>query len=610
MKKRKKIVFLLWNLRGTFGCNRMAIEYAKRLNQNKYSVEIFSFLGGEIKKEVKKLNLHSFLILLLRQKPIDVLIFTGYWPVAFLSLLVRARRKIYFIQGLDSLREKNLILKKFAELSYRLPFEKITISKFLKNKVEKYSPKPVWIVCYPLNPIYFSKIDLARDKSLIPKERNKKNYRVLSVLSNYSFIKGPDLLTEVVKKLKERNKKLQFTLVSFEKKPYSNIFDKFISNPSLERLYGEYLKADIFLSTSRREGFFLPALEAMASGCLVVMTDSGGIREYARDKFNCLLVKTPKEIVEKNLIETILDNHSLRKKLILNGLVTAKKFTWEKAMYQLEKFLNKKPNDAKIKKMIFWFFLFFLGLFFGSFINCVVYRLNNGLSPLKGRSICPKCKHQLAWFDNIPLLSFILLGGKCRYCGKPISWQYPLVELASGALTLSIFNFQFFPSIAGSRCGGTIFNLIITYSLLAIFVSDLVYTTIPDELVYPTLLIVFIYLLIFRPLNFLISNFLISFSTAGFFYLLVLITRGRGMGLGDVKLAGLMGLILGWPKIIIALYLAFLTGAFFGVILILLKKKKFGQHIPFGPFLATATFISIFWGEKIWLWGERILGLQ
>ena len=243
-------------------------------------------------------------------------------------------------------------------------------------------------------------------------------------------------------------------------------------------------------------------------------------------------------------------------------------------------------------------FLFGLGAVVGSFINCVVYRVNHSLSPLKGRSICPKCKHRLAWKDNIPLLSFLLLGGRCRYCSSPISWQYPIVELTAGALALLIFSFQF-----------SIYNLIITYSLLAIFVSDLIYITIPDEIVFPTLFIVFIYLILQSP-NFLISNFLISFLTASFFYFLVLITHGRGMGLGDVKLAGLMGLILGWPKILAALYLAFLTGAFFGVILILLKKKKFGQHIAFGPFLTTATFISIFWGEKIWFLAEKILGLQ
>jgi len=248
-------------------------------------------------------------------------------------------------------------------------------------------------------------------------------------------------------------------------------------------------------------------------------------------------------------------------------------------------------------------FLFLLGVSVGSFINCLVYRVNNGLSPLRGRSICPKCKHQLAWFDNIPLLSFVLLRGKCRYCGKPISWQYPIVELITGLLAIIIFQL--------SNCELRIasYNLLIGWALLAIFVSDLIYTTIPDEIVYPTLFIVFIYL-IFHSLNFLISNFLISLLVAGFFYFLVLVTRRRGMGMGDVKLAGLIGLILGWPKIIVALYLAFLTGAFFGVILILLKKKKFGQHIPFGPFLTTATFVSLFWGEKIWLWGEKILGLQ
>jgi len=244
-----------------------------------------------------------------------------------------------------------------------------------------------------------------------------------------------------------------------------------------------------------------------------------------------------------------------------------------------------------------WVFLFLLGICVGSFINCVIWRVNHNLSPLEGRSICPKCKHQLAWRDNIPLLSFLLLGGRCRYCSSPISWQYPIVELTAGALALLIFNFQF-----------SIFNLIITYSLLAIFVSDLVYQTIPDEVIYPTAIITFFYSLITHHSS-LITLFITAVISAGFFYLLLLITHGRGMGLGDVKLAGLMGLILGWPKILAALYLAFLTGAFFGVILILLGKKKFGQHIPFGPFLTTATFVSLFWGEKIWLWAEKILGL-
>jgi len=260
------------------------------------------------------------------------------------------------------------------------------------------------------------------------------------------------------------------------------------------------------------------------------------------------------------------------------------------------------------------FFLFLIaavGLGVGSFINCVVYRVNNGLAPLKGRSICPRCKHQLAWKDNIPLLSFILLRGKCRYCGKPISWQYPIVELITGLLAIIIFQL--------SNCELRIasYNLLIGWALLAIFVSDLVYTTIPDEIVFPTMgLVAFFHLAGVEvvaspppsgPNGFLGGVLLVALGAAGFFYFLVLVTKGRGMGMGDVKLVFLMGFLLGWPKIMVAIYLAFLTGAIIGVILILIGKKKFGQTIPFGPFLVTGTIIALFWGEKIFSWWLKII---
>jgi prepilin signal peptidase PulO-like enzyme (type II secretory pathway) len=231
--------------------------------------------------------------------------------------------------------------------------------------------------------------------------------------------------------------------------------------------------------------------------------------------------------------------------------------------------------------------LFVLGLVVGSFLNVVVYRLNHGLSPLRGRSLCPECKHRLAWHDNIPLLSFVWLGGKCRYCHSPISVQYPLVELTTGLLTLLIFNFQF-----------SIFNLILTWALIAIFVSDLRYYTIPEEIVWP---MIFLSLLFCLYPHILISNLVSGLGAAGFFLLLVFVTRGKGIGLGDVKLAGLMGLALGWPKVVVAILLAFLTGAAVGVILILMGKKSLKSHIPFGPFLAAATWISLFWGSSLWI---------
>jgi len=233
-------------------------------------------------------------------------------------------------------------------------------------------------------------------------------------------------------------------------------------------------------------------------------------------------------------------------------------------------------------------FIFFFGACVGSFLNVVVYRLNRNLSPLKGRSFCPKCKKKIPWQDNLPLLSFILLRGRCRFCHSPIGWQYPLVELATGLAT--VFVLYYFSGYLLA-----IYYLVITYALIALFVSDFRYQTIPDEIVYPVILISLLYAIGYTP-----YAILAGFGAGCFFLVLVLVTRGQGMGIGDAKLAGLMGLVLGFPGIVIALMLAFLTGAIAGVILVLVGKKRFGEHIPFGPFLTSATWISLFWGQIIW----------
>jgi len=256
--------------------------------------------------------------------------------------------------------------------------------------------------------------------------------------------------------------------------------------------------------------------------------------------------------------------------------------------------------------------IFFLGLALGSFSNCLVYRLNEGKS-LRGRSYCPKCKKQLLWHDNIPLASFIFLKGKCRFCHSPIGVHYPLVELSTGVLSLIVYRFSITNQISNFASPPPrwpngllegVFYLLITWALIAIFLSDLKYRTIPDQIVYPAMALVIILHLrgvsppSAGPLH--LGGVLLSgLGAALFFGLLVLVTRGKGMGLGDVKLAGLMGLFLGFPQIVVALYLAFLTGATVGVILILLGKKKFRSQISFGPFLVVVTFIAWFWGEKI-----------
>lgn len=228
-----------------------------------------------------------------------------------------------------------------------------------------------------------------------------------------------------------------------------------------------------------------------------------------------------------------------------------------------------------------------MGLSVGSFLNCWVYRLNHGLSVVRGRSFCPRCRHKLSWLDNIPLLSFILLRGRCRHCRSSIASYYPLVELAAGLLTVLVISYQL-----------SVISLIVAYLLLAIFVSDWLYQTIPDQIVFPAVGLAIFYLILNTQYS-ILNTFLSGLAAAGFFWSLVVLTKGKGMGTGDVKLAALMGLLLGWPKIILAIALAFLTGAIMGVILVLKGKKTMASQIAFGPFLVVATFVGLFWGERI-----------
>lgn len=216
------------------------------------------------------------------------------------------------------------------------------------------------------------------------------------------------------------------------------------------------------------------------------------------------------------------------------------------------------------------------GLIVGSFLGAFTYRYPRGISILTGRSYCPSCKKKLAWYDNIPLISFIFLKGKCRNCGKRISWRDPAIELATGLGFVGIwFLHSDFISLP---------FLLLAFSLLiAIFVIDLESKVIPDELVFLGFGLVVFFLLVSRPASFF-ANLAAGFGAAAFLLLLNLATRGKGMGLGDVKFAVFGGSLLGWPGTVVWLFLAFLTGAVVGSILILAKKLSFGKQIAFGPF--------------------------
>ena len=239
---------------------------------------------------------------------------------------------------------------------------------------------------------------------------------------------------------------------------------------------------------------------------------------------------------------------------------------------------------------------FILGLAVGSFLNCVIYRLEKKKSFIKGRSYCPHCKKTLSWFELIPLMSFILQKAKCRKCRKPISWQYPLVELVTGILfVLCVWYFSSF----------LLFWLFVVSCLIIIFVYDLKHYIIPDKIIYLAIIIALLYnlysLFIIHDSSFC-YNLLAGLAAGAFFLAIVLISKGKWMGVGDIKLALFMGLILGWPNILTALFLAFLIGAFVSIILMILKKKTLKSEIPFGPFLAGATIIALFWGNALIDW--------
>ena len=198
-----------------------------------------------------------------------------------------------------------------------------------------------------------------------------------------------------------------------------------------------------------------------------------------------------------------------------------------------------------MKEMLIFIYLiiFVFGTIFGSFLNCIIYYLEEGRNDLNDRSFCPNCKHKLSWSDLIPVISFFFLKGKCHYCSKKISIQYPLVEIFTGLLFVLILNFQFinlqFSILNILTSISFLYLLIVSSLLILIFVYDLKHYIIPDKIVYPAIAIALIFN--FQKTTFG-SSLLVGGGAALFFFLLWLVSRGKWMGLGDAKLAFLLGL--------------------------------------------------------------------
>lgn len=243
-------------------------------------------------------------------------------------------------------------------------------------------------------------------------------------------------------------------------------------------------------------------------------------------------------------------------------------------------------------------FSFVLGAVVGSFLNVCICRLPNDQSVVSPPSRCPRCQSRIAWYDNVPMLSYLLLKGKCRRCGEPISGQYPLVEAITGLLSLALF-LRFGPSF--------IYLVLFVFccAMVTLTFIDLKHRIIPDVITLPGIVIGFavsFFLPRFGWLNSLIGILAGGGSLLLIAFLYQAVTKKEGMGGGDIKLLAMMGSFFGWQAVLFIIFAASLTGSVIGVAGMLAQKKDATLAIPFGPFLASAAVLYIFYGSRIIHW--------
>ncbi len=246
------------------------------------------------------------------------------------------------------------------------------------------------------------------------------------------------------------------------------------------------------------------------------------------------------------------------------------------------------------------------GMLIGSFINCFAWRLHQE-ETIFGRSYCPKCLSKIKWYDNIPLLSFLILKGKCRSCSQKISWQYPLVELITGLLFYLSFSF-FGPSPIF-----LIQSFIIIFVLVLVFIFDFRWYLIPVSVLLWSALI----LAILGALShwFILGYYLFSLVVTVaiaivFFGAQYLLTKGRGLGEGDIWLGAFLGVAFANVlEISVAILSAYFIGAIVGIGLLVTGNKKWGSKLPLGVFLSIGGLIALFWGQEIASWYLSLFSL-
>jgi leader peptidase (prepilin peptidase)/N-methyltransferase len=259
-----------------------------------------------------------------------------------------------------------------------------------------------------------------------------------------------------------------------------------------------------------------------------------------------------------------------------------------------------------------------LGLAVGSFVNVVAYRLPIGGSLVRPPSACPGCGAAIRPYDNIPLLSWLVLSGRCRDCREPISWRYPLVEGATGVLFV-VVTVAFLPGFSTRAFLPAALTLIAFLYLAAISVAlaviDIDTRTLPNRIVLPAYIVVGALLgaaLVIDGEWARLLSAAVGCAGAFLFYLVLALVRPGGMGFGDVKLAGVLGLSLGslgWAQLVVGVFAAFVLGGVFGVVLTVTRRATRRSGIPFGPWMLAGAWLGIFAGGPLWAGYLRLIGL-
>jgi len=254
----------------------------------------------------------------------------------------------------------------------------------------------------------------------------------------------------------------------------------------------------------------------------------------------------------------------------------------------------------------FYFFLssaFILGAVVGSFLNVCIYRIPAGKSIVSPPSACPHCGQHIRWFQNIPILSYLFLGGKCASCRTVISLRYPAIEALTGLLfALVLYNFSFSTA--------TPVYWMFVAALIVITFIDLDHQIIPDVISLPGIIVGFICSFFIPWLSWLDS--LLGIVIGGGILLTIAwiyekVAKREGMGGGDIKLLGMLGAFLGWKAVLPIIFIASLIGSLIGIPLMLLQKRDTKLAIPFGPFLAFAATVYLFWGHDLIYWYLNLL---